>query len=89
MCVFWIDMPVCDEHFTILRLWRNKKKSWVEFRGDAYNQWTHWENLKSAAQRLHDSLEGWHACVLHAGDKVAILPCHPDYEVVRRFYIEN
>ena len=37
------------------------------------------------AEWLHDGgLEGWHTCVMHAGDRLAILPHHPDYEFVRR-----
>jgi hypothetical protein len=65
----------------------------MEFRGDAYWQWNlssypdHIRNHGKAicwAQLLHDSLEGWHSCVLHAGDIVTILPRHPDYEAVTR-----
>ena len=58
----------------------------IEFRGDPYHLWDHRD--PTDVQRLHDALEGWHACVLHAGDAVAILPRHPDYAVVDELWRE-
>lgn len=59
------------------------------FRGDAYWQWgdTCMRNRDKNCcwtQALHDCLEGWHACVLHTGDTLTVLPRHPDYERVRQ-----
>lgn len=66
-----------------------KDQRLILFRGDAYWQWggTCMRNRDKNCcwtQVLHDSLEGWHACVLHTGDTVTILPRHPDYERVRQ-----
>ena len=55
------------------------------FNGDAYWQWfdasclrNHGRNC-SWTQALHDALVGWHACVLHTGDTLTVLPSHPDH----------
>lgn len=69
-----------DPRPCVLRVWRLRESSWVEFRGPAYCVWDY-EN-PSPAQKVHDALEGWHACVLHAGDVLTLLPEHPDYSRV-------
>ena len=61
----------------------------VKFEGDAYWQWDesslrNYEKNCSWTQALHDSLMGWHTCVLHTGESVTVLPKHPDYERVRQ-----
>lgn len=61
----------------------------ILFLGDAYWQWggscmrNRGKNC-SWTQALHDSLVGWHSCVLHTGDTLTVLPRHPDYEAVRQ-----
>lgn len=66
-----------------------KDKRLAIFRGDAYWQWdgscmrNHGKNC-SWTQALHDSLVGWHSCVLHTGDTLVVLPHHPDYDRVRQ-----
>ncbi len=61
----------------------------VLFRGDAYHQWqgscsrNRGKNV-CWTQALHDSLVGWHSCVLHTGDTLVVLPHHPDYDAVRQ-----
>lgn len=66
-----------------------KDERLVVFRGDSYWQWlgSCMRNRGKNAcwtQALHDSLVGWHSCVLHTGDTLSILPHHPDYEAVRQ-----
>lgn len=67
-------------------LWFQGDKSHVEFRGKPYSQWEH-ENDGGWFQRVHDAMEGWHSCVLHTDDVLALLPRHEDYwrvlEIVR------
>lgn len=55
-------------------------RSWVEFRSDHPYHDQRWE--VSDAALLHNTLEGWHACVLHAGASLDLLPRHPDYPQV-------
>lgn len=54
---------------------------WVEFRGRPYSRWAPGEDSPMAA--LHDSLEGWHATVLHQDVVLTLLDRHPDYRIVR------
>lgn len=61
----------------------------VHFGGDGYSQWAetclrNYEKNCSWTQALHDSLMGWHACVLHTDQHIDVLPWHPDYERVRQ-----
>lgn len=62
----------------IMNVWFQGDRSHVEFRGRPY---TEWDSAVSDDwfQRSHDILEGWHACVLHTDQTLAILPTHPDY----------
>ena len=86
MSTFWVSMPVCDQHFTVITVRKNKQASWVEFRADGIHQWTAgplFEALIGRAQRLHDRLMGLHACILYTGDTFAVLPHHDDYEAVK------
>ena len=84
--VYHVSMPVCNQHHTTVVVRRGKEASWVEFRGDGLNQWDDDYKFKSPAQRVHDCLEGWHACVLHTGDTLAVLPHHPDYAAVKAYF---
>ena len=61
----------------------------VHFRGDAYWQWAgscmrNRDKNACWTQALHDSLVGFHSCVLHTGDTLVVLPHHPDYDAVRQ-----
>lgn len=70
------------------------------FGGDGYWQWglgcengdgtrdhirNHGRNI-NWAEWLHNSLEGWHACILHTGDEFCIHDRHPDYFAVARLW---
>ncbi len=78
--VLWIS---ANPDMMVLRVQAQGERSWVEFRASLpYHQWA---ETPSHASMLHDMLEGWHACILHAGDRVALLPWHPDYERVAAF----
>ena len=63
-----------------IRAWRKGWQSWIEFRGTPYQLWSD-ENI-TPVQQIHDSLEGWHASVLHAGETLTLFPHHPDYAAV-------
>ena len=76
----------CISRFTV-RVGKDTRL--VIFGGDGYRQWgnsclRNYGKSCCWTQALHDSLEGWHSCVLHAGSSVDILPQHPDYEKVRQ-----
>jgi len=79
-----VQLVEMTQHFTTIRARRGHEKAWVEFHGDGYHQWTDDDGLQSDAQLLHDALEGWHSCVLHTGDTLALLERHPDYVAVDR-----
>lgn len=51
----------------------------VEFRGPPYEHQAWWG---SEAGKLHESLTGPHASMLHAGDAAIIAPKHDDYDAV-------
>ena len=71
----------CDPDLTVISVREAGQQSWVEFRGPPYHEW--W--VPGHNMLLHDLLEGWHACVLHAGQTLFLLPEHPDYERVAFF----
>lgn len=72
-----------DADLMTIRVRRTGKRSWVEFRSNLpYHLWT---DTPSHAAMLHDMLEGYHACILHAGSDFVLLPRHPDYEPVKAF----
>lgn len=72
-----------DPDLTTIRVREVGSPSWVEFRSSLpYHLWT---ECPSHAAMLHDTLEGWHACVLHAGSDLVLLPKHPDYARVKAF----
>jgi hypothetical protein len=76
----------CISEFTV-RVGKDPRL--VRFGGDGYWQWgesclRNYDKNCSWTQALHDSLMGWHSCVLHTGDTLTILPHHPDYERVRQ-----
>ncbi len=76
----------CISEFTV-RVGKDPRLAY--FRGDAYWQWAesclrNYDKSCSWTQALHDSLVGWHTCVLHVGDTLVVLPKHPDYERVRQ-----
>ena len=76
----------CISEFTV-RVGKDPRL--VRFGGDGYWQWDA-SCLRNRGknccwtQALHDSLVGWHSCVLHTGDTLTVLPKHPDYEAVRQ-----
>ena len=73
-----------DNDLTVIRARFAGETSWIEFRSDLpYHLW----DESTPASEFHDLLEGWHACILHAGDSFNLLDKHPDYERVVR-YIE-
>lgn len=88
--MFWVEMTENTMHHTAFRVRQNTDPRWVEFRGDAMCRWIfpeHWGDLTpTSAQLLHDCMEGWHTCVMHAGEPVAIMKTHPDYEHVARMF---
>jgi hypothetical protein len=91
MTTFWIEMTECNQHFTTFRVWRNRDLRFVEFRGDSMTAgWLNpedWGNMRPTdAQLLHDGLEGWHTCVMHAGDRVAVTDRHSDFEFIRNMF---
>jgi len=90
MRTFLITMPICTQHHTIIVAREaGEHSAGVEFRGDGYQQWTAgpgWEHPITPAQRLHDAMEGWHTCVLHAGGTLAIHELHPDFAAVAALY---
>ena len=61
-----------------MNVWYQGDRSHVEFRGRPYTEWDS-EFTDDWFQRSHDVLEGWHSCVLHTDQTLAILPTHPDY----------
>lgn len=61
-----------------MNVWYQGDHSHVEFRGRPYTDWDS-EFTDDWFQRSHDVLEGWHSCVLHTDQTLAILPTHPDY----------
>jgi hypothetical protein len=65
----------------VINAWFQGDRSHVEFRGQPYHLWSSNENTPMA--RVHDAMEGMHSTVLHTDDVLALLPRHPDYEVVR------
>lgn len=86
--VFWGSR---DHPFSCLRLFRGGDPHPVEFRGDAYWQWGAVPERNRGkgfcwSQALHDALEGWHSCVLHAGESVTILESHPDFHRVQELW---
>ena len=81
---FHIQTAVMDAVSTVFRVWVNKDKRCVEFRGPDYQSWT--GDQSTPAERLHDSLEGWHACVLHTESMLTVMPGHPDYEAVKALW---
>ena len=84
--IFTISVTRWEQCFMTLTV-RVQGAGRIEFRGDAFWQWdgnpvrSHGSRV-CWAELLHDTLEGWHACVLHTDSEVAILPHHPDYEPV-------
>ena len=70
-----------DPDLTVIKVRWAGETSWIEFRGPAYHRW--W--VPGHNMMLHDLLEGWHACILHAGDSFTLLDSHPDYEKVTYF----
>lgn len=77
----WGNSGDCFSQFTV-RVGNDPRR--VVFRGDAFWQWgdsclrNHGKNA-CFTQALHDALVGWHACVLHTGDTLTVLPHHPDH----------
>ena len=85
---------------TTITVFRGRDPRPVLFTGDAYWQWglgrkhtppekmpeRAWGAAYCWAEALHDALEGWHACVLHTGDELAVLPKHPDYARVEALW---
>lgn len=73
-----------ENPFSLLRLFVCDDPRYIDFGGDAYWQWAE-TPLRAKGSRLcwsqllHDSMEGWHASVLHAGAEVSIMPHHPDF----------
>jgi len=65
----------------VINAWFSGDKSHVEFRGNSYHLWA--SNEDTPFSRVHDAMEGMHSTVLHTDDVLALLPRHPDYEVVR------
>jgi hypothetical protein len=91
--MIWVSMTQNDQHHTVLRTQRAGEVSWVEHHGDAMCRWINpecWGDLTpTSAQLVHDCMEGWHTCVLHAsdlGERVAILPSHPDFELINNLH---
>lgn len=74
---FHIKTVVMDSKRTVFSVRVGGTDNRVEFRGPAYQSWT--GNNNNWAERIHNSLEGWHACILHTDDELSILPNHPDH----------
>ena len=81
---FHIQTVVMDAVSTVFRVWVNKDRRCVEFRGPNYQSWT--GDHSNWAERLHNSLEGWHSCVLHTDDVLTVLPTHPDHEAISELW---
>ena len=71
----------------VINAWFQGEHSHVEFRGNPYHLWACNENTPMA--QVHNSMAGMHSTVLHTDDVLALLPRHPDYEVVRRMLEEE
>lgn len=70
-----------------MEVWYDGDESHVEFRGRPYTQWD--GVTVCDFQRVHDALEGWHACVLHTNQILTLLPSHPDYAAVEQLMKES
>lgn len=81
---FHIKTVVMNADSTVFRVWVNKGVRYVEFRGPSYQSWK--GDQSSPAECLHDSLEGWHACVLHTESMLTVMPGHPDYNAVANLW---
>lgn len=91
---FTIQLVEFNYHFTKIEVFKQGVGRTL-FCGDAYWQWgmgsldfgtahirAH-ETRINWAEWLHNGLEGWHSCILHAeGGPFCIHDKHPDYEFV-------
>ena len=71
-----------DLDLRTIKVRKGGSRSWVEFRSNDSYGTTAWDSSQAAL--LHDTLEGWHACILHAGDTIHLLPRHSDYTAVAK-----
>ena len=72
----------------------------MEFRGDAIARWGmglaaidgNRDHIRASGTRicwaewLHNSLAGWHCCILYTDDEFAILGRHADYSAVSQIW---
>ena len=59
----------------------------IEFRGPPFES-EGWHG--SPAQKIHDALAGFHACILHAeGGPFHVLPEHEDFDAINFLVQEN